>query len=141
MFHLIIDHQNSFSGISFSKEITQRFSTPIERDRRNVFINFGFCVKSIEQQSSSFFLGYSRVDLTDVINASSMFHKKCSIISESDMKVGSVTVKLELGINGLHFGRDLIGEFKSDDLLFSLVICLLCHRFALLSTWECFSLQ
>lgn len=74
-------------------------------------MNFGFCVKPIEQQTAAFFVGLSRVDLAEVINASSTFHKKCPIISESDMRIGSVTVKIELGVNELHFGRDLIGEF------------------------------
>lgn len=77
-----------------------------------MFINFGFCVKPIDQQSSAFFVGFSRIDLLEVINSKSTFHKKCPIINESDMKVGTISVKIELGINELHFGRDLIGELR-----------------------------
>lgn len=98
-----------FTGVKFTREMMQRINMPAKRDI-HVFINFGFCVKSIDHQASRFFVGISRVDLFDVINSKSTFHKKCPIINESDMKIGTLSVKMELGINELHFGRDLIGE-------------------------------
>lgn len=99
-----------FSGVPFTREMMQRIVMPVKRDNTHVFINFGFCVKPIDQQTSTFFVGFSRVNLLEVINSKSSFHKKCPIISESDLKVGTLNVKMELGINELHFGRDLIGE-------------------------------
>lgn len=73
-------------------------------------MNFGFCLKPIDQQTPPFYLGFSRVDLAEVIRSQGVFHKKCPIIHESDLHVGSVKVKIELGINELHFGSQLIGK-------------------------------
>lgn len=71
-------------------------------------------MKSIEQRTSPFFLGFSRVDMAEVAGSKgSLFHKKCPIINECDMRVGTLTVKIELGINEIHFGRHLIGEFEN----------------------------
>ena len=90
----------------------QRIDMPGKRDNIRVFINFGFCIKPIDQQTSAFFVGFSRVGLLEVINSRSTFHKKCPIINESDMKIGNLCVKIELGINELHFGRDLNGKLR-----------------------------
>lgn len=86
---------------------------PTERNKLNVFVNFGFCVKPIEQQASTFFVGFARVNLMEVVCSKELFHKKCPIVNESDIKVGSVVAKLELGINELHFGRNLNGEHQN----------------------------
>lgn len=74
------------------------------------YINFGFCHRSIEQLSPPFFIGFVRVNIADVMNSKFSFHKKCRIISESEMVVGSIDVKLELGVGGLHFGKHLLGK-------------------------------
>jgi hypothetical protein len=66
-------------------------------------------MKPIEQQASPFFVGFSRVALAEIVNSRGTFHKKCPIISESDLRIGTMTVKMELGVNELHFGRHLIG--------------------------------
>ena len=82
-----------------------------KQDYKNNYINFGFCHRSIEQQSPPFFIGFVRVNIADVMNSKFSFHKKCRIISENEMVVGSIDIKLELGVGGLHFGKHLLGKY------------------------------
>ncbi|CRK98440.1 CLUMA_CG011797, isoform A [Clunio marinus] len=95
----------TYLRISFNKEIIQRINLPSDQ---NTFVNFGFCVKSIELQSLAFFVGFTRINFSDIIRSNGTFHKSCLIVNESDLKVGCFNVKLELGINELHFGKHLM---------------------------------
>lgn len=129
---------NLFPGLIFNKEIVQRIDTA---NKSIVFINFGFGLKSIDLQSPANLLGFSRLNFSEILNSKSAFHKKCPIVNESEMTIGWMTAKIELGINELHFGRELIGEFieigKS-----SLSLNFLCiDRSTLQSSRECFCLQ
>ncbi|CAO1403724.1 unnamed protein product [Diamesa serratosioi] len=99
--------------ISFNKNVIQKVKIPQQKqDFKNNYINFGFCHRSIEQETPPFFIGFVRVNIADVMNSKFSFHKKCRIISENEMIVGSIDVKLELGVGGLHFGKHLLDSFE-----------------------------
>jgi hypothetical protein len=62
-----------------------------------VCVNFGFSLKSMQQHTSeSLFLGFARVNLQELFKAEAMILKRCPIISEKEMIVGSILVKLQL---------------------------------------------
>lgn len=102
-------HFSNSTEISFNKELKPYIVLP-KRSRSGIFINFGLCLKSIEQQTPPFFVGFARIALSEISTTKLTCHKMCPIMNESGMSIGTMSVKLELGSRGLHFGQTLIGK-------------------------------
>lgn len=64
----------------------------------NAYLNFGFCLKSIEGEKHPLLLGFCRVNVKEVLNSKPCFYKRCPVISsESEMKIGIANLRINLG--------------------------------------------
>lgn len=85
-----------YSGIMFSREVRKIIKFPCHQN--GSYLNFGFCVKSVESQfsSSSHVIGYLRVNVDEIMRSNCRFFKKCSVINEHGVHVGSVSLRIEV---------------------------------------------
>lgn len=68
----------------------------ISADGEQMYVKLGFCLKTINNfQAPAVFLGYSKINISDILMDAEMFHKKCSIFNERDQKIGTVNVRIE----------------------------------------------
>lgn len=69
------------------------------------------------ESSESHTLGTARVQLADVIQASNLtFHQQCIPVTTttSQIIIGRISLKIELGCRGLHFGSDFLEAISSN---------------------------
>lgn len=84
----------AFSELTLGKkQITQQIR--ISSDGEQMYVNFGFCLKTINNfQAPAVFLGYSKINLSDILLDDEVFHKRCPIFNERDQKIGTVNANI-----------------------------------------------
>jgi hypothetical protein len=87
------------SDISFLQEVCQKITCPSSCNE-SVCLNFGLSLKTIDQHPPhSLFLGFTRIDLQELFSTKKMLLKSCPIMSEQNIIIGKLLVKLELESN------------------------------------------
>lgn len=66
---------------------------------RNTYINFGFCVKSIDiyNYSRPHLLGFTRISIDEIVQNKMQFGKRCQVVDENQSIVGYVHLRIQLG--------------------------------------------
>ncbi|CAG9806149.1 unnamed protein product [Chironomus riparius] len=81
--------------IVFANDLVRNIK--LSDDSINTYLNFGFCMKTVNYSYSSFrVIGFSRVKIEEVLRNNYCFFKKCPVLNENDVRVGSVTLKIEI---------------------------------------------
>jgi hypothetical protein len=76
----------------------------------NAYLNFGFCLKSIDGEKHPLLLGFCRVNVKEVLNTKPSYHKRCPVISnDNEMKIGTANIRINLG-NEHNFMNDIKSE-------------------------------
>ncbi|KFB46460.1 hypothetical protein ZHAS_00014472 [Anopheles sinensis] len=66
-------------------------------------------------KARSFFLGSATVSVRELLDGHFACHKRCPVrLASDDILLGSLTVRMELGSRGLHFGPELIDAVLVD---------------------------
>ena len=79
----------------FAKDL--RKNIKLSDDSINTYLNFGFCMKAVNYSYSSFrVIGFCRVKIEEIFRNNYSFFKKCPVLNENDVRVGSVTLKIEI---------------------------------------------
>ncbi|XP_058115911.1 uncharacterized protein LOC131286540 [Anopheles ziemanni] len=66
-------------------------------------------------KTRSFFLGSAMVSVRELLDGHFACHKRCPVrLASDDILLGSLTVRMELGSRGLHFGPELIDAVLVD---------------------------
>ncbi|XP_031632072.1 uncharacterized protein LOC116346267 [Contarinia nasturtii] len=136
----ILSTKSSFEKNNmFMSKVTRIFSSSIESlppciafNRSSVHKLNTFCIKSRSsyangiisliiryrdiESSESRTLGTARIQLADVMQATNLtFHQQCPVTTTtSEIIIGRLSVNVELGCRGLHFGADFIEAISSN---------------------------
>jgi hypothetical protein len=101
----------------FNKQLVQR----VRVDRENAahsYLNFGFCVSSIESGSAVHLIGFTRVNLADVMNSKERYYRKCAVIDEHNLTTGAVVVNIQISKNFSFELQNLEGKGGGEKIIY-----------------------
>jgi hypothetical protein len=83
-----------FTEIDFRKKELSLSIQTLPDDLSHTYLNFGFCLKSLEGEIAPRLLGLTRINFSDVLKDALV--KKCPVVMEDGLRIGEATFEINM---------------------------------------------